>query len=152
MKWIKKNAKKTPIYATISQVIYTETRSVLDKRAMALERKKCLYQMYCRKGGDTKGNIQIWDPTRNLPLSCRCSSLERDLMIQLNRVVKRSASILDVESTKALYVFGRHLDSQNISNADFEKSKELLSTKIGRERAKAKHRYSEQLISTKQNY
>ncbi len=73
-------------------------------------------------------------------------------MIQLNRVVKRSASILDVESTKALHEFGRQLDSYKVTEADFEKSKELFSAKIGRERAKTKLKYAEQLVSTKQQY
>ncbi len=84
-----------------------------------------------------------------------CSHIEnseRDLLIQLNRVVKRSASILDVESTKALYEFGRQLDSYKVPEADFEKSKEHVSAKIGHERAKARLKYAEQLVSTKQQY
>ncbi len=138
---------------------YTETRSLLEKRAKTLERSnfytKCLAEKIVILDLMHKPEIPKGITLSAANIVALCSQIEnseRDLLIQLNRVVKRSASILDVESTKALHEFGRQLDSYKVPEADFEKSKELLSTKIGRERAKTKLKYAEQLVSTKQQY
>ncbi len=109
---------------------YTETRSVLEKRAKALERSnfytKCLAEKVVISELIYKPEIPKGISISAADVFALCSHIansERDLMIQFNRVVKRSASMLDVESNKALFKFGGQLDSQNVSNADFEKSK-----------------------------
>lgn len=71
-------------------------------------------------------------------------------MIQLNRVVKISASILDVESTKALFEFGRQLDSHFLRKI-LTNRKNSWAQRLAMG-AKAKHRYTEQLTSIKQHY
>ncbi len=109
---------------------YTEKRSLLEKRAKTLERSKCYTKCVAEKivipellykpeipQGITLSAADI------VALSSHIENSERDLLIQLNRVVKRSASILDVKSTKALHEFGKQLDSYKVPQADFEKSR-----------------------------
>ncbi len=74
------------------------------------------------------------------------------MLAQLILTMKRQTTTLDKEATRALLEFNDQLNDNKISTTNVEKSKTILSEKVGKERAIYKLKLREQLAKLTDNY
>ena len=138
---------------------YSAARSLLEKRVKAFERLE-FYQC-CQRSGVIPSEL-IYSPKVPKGVTLSAAEIvswnthihhsEMDILSQLILSMKRQSATVDKEATRALLDFNNGLTDHRVSHSNIEKSKTILSEKVGRERALYKSKLKEQLTKLTDSY
>ncbi len=146
-------------FRTVNVPYYSASWSLLEKRVKSIERLTFLNHVIAVGVIPTEFNYLPKVP-QGITLSAselvswnrHIHNSELDMLSQLILTMKRQTATLDKEATRALLEFNDQLNDYKISTSNVEKSKTILSEKVGKERVIYKLKLCDQLSKLTDNF